>query len=234
LFAVGQVDILRKTEMCQMTHARITTLLFAVIGLGTISAGQAYAQANAQAGCQVQVTGAVNASWTGEWRDSDDAESGYVGAASDYWLTDEDMKEVAESMEGPGSKARKLTMLMRRVPRIAILLLNCATPEGHVFIRPANKSVYDDVPRKAQPYKIAAEKTATPGQFVASSLRVGRSYYQVTDGRLDLKKFNFDGAAGTFTLKASLAGTADKGKDITVQGTFNFPCTGLGSRCRVR
>lgn len=217
-----------------MTHARFTTLLFAVIGLGTISAGQAYAQAKAQAGCQVQVTGAVNASWTGVWRDSDDDQSGNVGAASDYWLTDEDMKEVAESMDGPGSKARKLTMLMRRVPRIAILLLNCATPEGHVFIRPANKSVYDDVPRKAQPYKIVAEKTATPGQFVASSLRVGTSYYQVTDGRLDLKKFNFDGAAGTFTLKASLAGAADKGKDITVQGTFNFPCTGLGSRCRVR
>lgn len=217
-----------------MTHARITTLLLAVMGLGTVSAGRAYAQANTQAGCQVQVTGAVTATWSGEWRDSDDDQSGNVGAASDYWLTDEDMKEVAESLPGPGSKAKKVTQLMRRVPRVAILLLNCATPEGHIFIRPANKSVYDDVPRKAQPYKIVAEKSAAPGQFVASSLRVGKSYYQVTDGRLDLKRFNFDGAAGTFTLKASLLGAADKGKDITVQGTFNFPCTGLGSRCKTR
>ncbi len=217
-----------------MTHARSTTLLLAVIALGTVSTGSAYAKEKAPAGCQVQVTGAVNASWAGEWRDSDDDQSGNVGAASDYWLTDEDMREVAESMPGPGSKGRKFTQLMRRVPRVAILLLNCATTEGHVFIRPASKSVYDDVPRKAQPYKIVAEKTAVPGQFVASSLRVGRSFYQVTDGRLDLKKFNFDGAAGTFTLKAALQGAADKGQEITVQGTFNFPCTGLGSRCKVR
>lgn len=218
-----------------MPHARITALLLAVMGLGIVLEEDAYAQGDTPSGCQVQVSGAATAAWAGEWRDSDDDSSGDVGAASDYWLTNEDMKEVAESLAGPGGRAgRKLVELMRRVPRVAILLLNCSTPQGHVFLRPAVKSVYDDVPRKAQPYKIVAEKTAVPGQFVVSGLRVGRSYYQVTDGRLDLKKFSFDGVAGTFTLKASLLGTPAKAQDITVQGTFNFPCTGVGSRCKAK
>jgi hypothetical protein len=181
----------------------------------------------------VQVTGAVTTGWKGAWKASDDDQSGKVGAASDYWLSDADLREFVEYHAGPRENTgRKLVQLMRRVPRVAILLLNCMTDEGHVFIRPASKSEYDDVPRKARSYKIAPEQTATPGQFVASSLKVGKTHYRVTGGRVELKRFNFDGVTATFTLKAIPVRAEDKGNEINVQGAFNIPCTGVGSRCK--
>lgn len=218
-------------------QARITTIAFAVTSLSVVCMGQARAaeKSPARTGCQVEVTGAVTAGWQGDWKNSDDDQSGNVGAASDYWLSDGDLRDFVEYYAGPRDNiGRKLVHLMHRVPRVAILLLNCMTNDGHVFIHPAAKSEYDDVPRKARSYKIAPERTALPGQFVASSLKVGNTYYRVTDGRIDLKQFNFDGVAGTFTLKAIPVGAADKGKDISVQGSFNIPCTGVGSRCKTQ
>jgi len=219
-------------------QARLTTIAFAGISLlSMICTGQALAAEKTGKGCVVQVTGAVTANWQGDWKQSDEEPSGNVGAASDYWLSDDDLQEYVEYSSAPGESAgKKLVQLMRRVPRVAVLLLNCVSSDGpgHVFIRPAAKSVYEDVPRKAWSYRIVPERTAIPGQFVASSLKVGKSNYRVTAGRLDIKKFNFDGVTGTFTLKATPMGSEDGDKAINVQGSFNFPCTGVGSRCKTR
>jgi hypothetical protein len=222
-----------------MKQARITTMAFAVTCFAVLCTGQAYAAGKAPAlsgkGCQVQVTGAVTTSWKGDWQELDDDQAANVGAATDYWFSDLDLKEVIESFVAPGEdKAKKLVLGMRKNPRFVILLLNCMTDEGRLFIRPAPKSIYQDIPRKPWSYKIAAERTAAPGQFVASAVKVGKDYYRVTEGQLDIKKFNFDGIVGTFSLKATPLKLKDKGRDINLEGAFNFPCSGAGSRCKLK
>jgi hypothetical protein len=212
---------------------------FAVTFFAMVCAGQAYAAGKTPAlsgkGCQVQVTGAVTTSWKADWQALDDDQGANVGAASDYWFSDADLKEVIESFVAPGEdKAKKLMLGMRRNPRFVILLLNCLTDEGQLFIRPAAKSTYQDIPRKPWAYKIAAERTALPGQFVASAVKVGKDYYRVTDGQLEIKKFNFEGVSGTFSLKATPLRVKDKGKEINLDGAFNFPCAGVGSRCKLK
>ena len=204
-----------------------------------VCTGQAHAAGKSPAlsgkGCQVQVTGAVTASWKGDWQELDDDRAANVGAATDYWFSDLDLKEVIESFVGPGEdKARKLVLGMRKNPRFVILLLNCMADEGRLFIRAAPKSTYQDVPRKPWSYKIAPERTAAPGQFVASAVKVGKAYYRVTDGQLDIKKFNFEGVAGTFSFRAAPFKLEDKAKVINLEGAFNFPCIGAGSRCRLK
>lgn len=222
-----------------MTKARITVMVLAVGALGLLVAGPADA-AEKGTGCQVRVSGAVTAGWTGAWQDDDD-KAGPVGAASDYWLSDSDLEEVVEDLAAPGEdKGKKLLQVMRKNPRIAILSLNCAADgdsagdSGHIFIHPSSKSVYQDVPRKAWSYRVASERNAGPAEFVVSSLKVGKNHYRVTGGRIDLKKFNFDGVTGTFALRATSVKAEDKGQVINVEGSFNFPCTGAGSRCRAK
>jgi len=222
-----------------MSHARTTTMSFAVTCFAMVCTGQAYAAGKALAlsgnGCQVQVTGAVTTSWKGDWHALDDDQSAKIGAATDYWLSDLDLEEVIESFVRPGQdRAKKVVLGMRKNPRFVILLLNCKTDEGSLFVQPAPKSIYQDVPRKPNSYKIVVERKAAPGQFVVSSLKVGKDYYRVTEGHLDLKKFDFERVAGTFSLKAAPLKLEDKGKDINLAGAFNFPCTEAGSRCKLK
>jgi hypothetical protein len=222
-----------------MRQVRKTTMFFAVTCFAIVCAEQVYAAGKAPSlsgnGCQVQVTGAVTTSWKGVWQEPVDDQSANVGATSDYWFSELDLKEVIESFVGPGEdKARKIVLGMRKNPRFVILLLNCMTDEGRLFLRVAPKSIYKDVPRAPKSYKIAGERKAVPGQFVATGVKVGQDYYFVTEGHLDIKKFNFEGVAGTFSLKASPLKPEDKGKDINLDGIFNFPCTGVGSRCKLK
>ena len=226
-----------------MTQARITAMFVAVTCLAMFSSARASAEENAAAsangGCRVQVTGAVTTGWKVDWQAGDDEQSGNVGAVSDYWLSDDEIAELLEELAGPGEdKAKKVLQGMRRNPRFTVLLLNCVGAEGHLFLRPSAKAIYQDIPRKAQSFKIAAERMAAPGQFVVSSLKVGKNRYRVTDGRFDLKKFNFERVVGRFAFKATPVVAQDKeqdkGQEITVEGVFNVPCTGSGSRCRAR
>jgi hypothetical protein len=220
-----------------MKQARLTTMSLAVTCFAMVLAGQARAADKLPAlsgkGCQVQVTGAVSTSWKVEWQAQDDEPSANVGATSDYWLSDPDLEEVLESFADPGEdKAKHVLQGMRRNPRFVILLLSCMADQGRLFLRPSAKSTYQDIARRAWSYKVAPQRSALPGQFVASALKVGQDYYRVTDGRLDIKKFNFQGVVGRFSLKATPLKLAGKGQDITLEGAFNFPCTGTGSRCR--
>jgi hypothetical protein len=223
-----------------MRQARLTTMSLAATCFAMVFAGQAYAADKLPAlsgkGCQVQVTGAVTTRWKGDWQaQEDDDQSANVGATSDYWLSDPDLEEVIESFAGPGEdKAKKVLQGMRRNPRFVILLLNCMADEGRLFLRPSPKSTYQDIARKPWSYRITAQQSAVPGQFVASALKVGKDYYRVTQGRLDIKKFNFQGVTGTFSLKAMPLRVADKGQDINLEGAFDFPCTGAGSRCKLK
>ena len=212
-------------------------MAFAVTCFAMVGMGQAYAASKAPAlsgnGCQVQVTGAVTTRWKGDWQELDNDQAAKVGAATDYWLSDLDLEEVIGSLARPGEdKAQKVLQGMRRNPRFAILLLNCKSDGGGLFIQPSRKSTYQDIPRKPMSYKIAGERKAVPGQFVVSSLKVGKDYYRVTEG--NLKKFDFERVAGKFSLKAAPLKPEDKGKDINLEGAFNFPCTGAGSRCRLK
>jgi hypothetical protein len=223
-----------------MTQARITATFVAVTCLAMLCGRRASAQesgaASSNGGCRVQVTGAVTTGWKVDWQPGDDEQSGNVGAVSDYWLSDDEIAELLEDLAGPGEdKAKKVLQGMRHNPRFSVLLLNCVGgAEGHLFIRPSAKSIYQDIPRKAQSYKIAAERTAAAGQFVVSSLKLGKNRYRVTDGRFDLKKFNFERVVARFVFKATPVAAEDKGQEVTVEGSFNVPCTGSGSRCRSR
>ncbi len=220
-----------------MTRTRRPFVVAALTGLAMISAGSARAADKtaplAGKGCKVEVTGGINARWKGEWRKPTLGQATNIGASSDYWLTDGDLKQAFTALAGPKDhKAKKVEEWMKKDPKLILLLLNCITDEGSVFINPTPTSKYKDVPFGARSYKIGESRSTVPGQFLASSLRIGNNLFRVSEGTLDITKFDREGITGHFSLKADLQTSPDKGKAISVEGSFDFPCAGSGGRCR--
>lgn len=202
-------------------------LFFTVTCLALICAGQASAADKAPTlsgkGCQVEVTGNETASWKGVWQAPVLGSPTNVGTASDHWLTDDDSRKQLTLAVG----AQKVEKYMKSDPRGILLIINCVAEGGGVILLPAAKSKYKDVPFAPKSYKLADSNLAVPGQFTLATVKVGKNYYGVKQGSLDIKKFDQTGIAGTFSLKAE-----KMGKVIDVSGAFDFPCTGNGSKCK--
>ena len=213
--------------------------LFVVTGLAAFSAARTYAGDKAPTlsgkGCQVDVTGVATASWKGTWKKPGSGQQGKVGATSDYWLSDSDLRLALGAMAGALSnkskaeQAKQVDEAMKKDPRLVILLLNCITDDSGIFLNPSSSSKYQDVPLGPKSYKVVDSwgNKATPGQFTVMSIRIKNAQYRVEEGTLDIKKFDHEGVAGTFSIKAAGRGD-DRDKKINVVGAFDFPCTGAG------
>ena len=196
--------------------------------------------ANAPYRCEVQVTGDVTTSFVATRAKSAPVEEmSRLGAAADYWLTDDEIRKgldmlqrsFASSSKPPTDAeiAAKVDQAMKEDPRVMLLLLNCGKGESHLTFSPTKGSKYADVPYGPKKYRLTAADDK-PGDFTLMfpSVEIDgqKTGLAPGDGTFEITKFDDTGIAGTFTFPA----TAD-GKKVTVAGSFSYACAG-GSKCK--
>ena len=209
-------------------------------GPGLPVAGSSNAAVKTGAGtCEVKVTGDLTLSYKGQ--------GGASAVGSDYWLTDDEVRNAVSMMTGLGSNAsdaekkKAVDAAMKNDPRLYLLILNCVSGTGDtknsLSLLPSGGSKYADVPFKPGQYTIPKGGLLgggdKPGEF-SVLLSLGKDAYKVSeDGKLSITKFDKTGIAGSFSFKAEQGFPKDNAapKKISVDGTFDFPCSG-GGNCK--
>jgi hypothetical protein len=191
------------------------TLIF--VALLVALAGQARAQ------CEASVEGSVSASGKSP---------GGVGEfGTDYWMTDDELKQGLKVMAKFGKKDKDVdaavAKAMKDDPRIYTFLFNCQAGDVHVSFMPANGSRYKDNPFGPKKYKV--QKKARPGE-IHTLITVKQAAYLNGEGELDLTRFDETGVAGTFQLTAHRLGKPDE--KVTLKGKFSYPCHLPSQICR--
>jgi hypothetical protein len=182
--------------------------------------------------CEISVTGDTNATIKADAP----ASTGKLGASTDYWLTEAQLRMALSALQGIGKKLtreekqRKVDEAMKKDPRFMLLIINCMTDEGGVMFSAASNSKYADVPLKPASYAVVPNRKARPGELTTMFhlVRGGKheSYSVSEPGKLSLTQFDRKGIAGTFSFKAEQRGKVP-GR-VTVTGTFKYHCLGEG------
>ncbi len=183
--------------------------------------------------CRFTITGDV----TGEY----EGPGGASAVGTDYWMTEDEMREALkfltnlDSSLSDAEKEQKLDEAMQADPRIFLLLLNCQGEGASISLFPSGQSKYADVPFGPGSYVIAAGGllggAEEPGEF-GVLLSVGDGSYSLPeDGAIEITKFDETGIAGNFSFDAEEAFAEGTPKEISVEGEFDFDCTG-GSVCQ--
>ena len=161
-----------------------------------------------------------------------------VGAATDYWMTDDELRMGLAALAGmnAGGKesyeanAAAAEAAMKKDPRMFLLAIECGNEQARLGLAPVPGSHYADVPYAAKKYRIAGS-APQPGDFVATFVlaQAGqRQAYAAGDGgALDISKFDKTGITGTFHFTAKSVGGD---RSITVDGSFTYGCMG-GHAC---
>ena len=163
----------------------------------------------------------------------DDAQ-GKLAAATDYWLSDGQLRMALSALLGagskltPGERQRKVDEGMKKDPRLMVLMLSCLSDDGGIILSPAPGSKYADVPMKAGSYAIVPTGRTRPGEFTVMfhlAMRGKRESFSVAEpGKLAITRFDRRGISGTFRFRAEQRGKT--GKKVDVNGSFSYACTG--------
>jgi hypothetical protein len=204
---------------------------YALILLVTWTATAGLASADAMNHCEITVSGDATATIKA---DAPRETQGKLGASTDHWLSDAQLRTALQMMQSIDSKAsaedkkKKIDEAMTKDPRFMVLLLNCLTDDGGVTFTAASKTKYADIPMKPASYALVSMDHPKPGEltvFLHITSGGKRQSYSVREpGKLTLTQFNRKGIAGTFTFKAEQRGTA--AKKVSVTGSFNYGCVG--------
>jgi hypothetical protein len=182
--------------------------------------------------CEVKVTGNETVSFTGVWHRNTGDDDSKLLAASDYWMTDEELRAAIDMMvkafdldhkKTPAQLRQEVDDGMKKDPKLGIVTINCITAPGTLVLMPSNPSHYADVPYGPKSYRIRGDD-AGPGDFIVPGFYIGErhAYYRKPEGTVEIKKFDTTGLTGTFAFVA----TARDGKSVNVSGTFDYPCNG--------
>lgn len=205
-----------------------------------IKAGEKLAQNARDTGkgpgsCEMKVSGDVTKTVTSG------GGSGAVGA--DYWMTDDEMRTALKAIaqifdkKSDAELEREVAASMKEDPRLVLLIINCGSAggaDGSLSLMPGADSKYANVPFGPKSYTIAKGGLlggdAKAGEFTAM-FSLGDGLYGIDEpGELKITKFDKTGIAGSFSFKASER-LSNTNKKVTVQGTFDYPCTG-GGNCK--
>jgi hypothetical protein len=186
--------------------------------------------------CDLTVTGDVTLSGS--------AGGGASAFGSDYYYTDDEMREILRAFAGFGSDDASDDELdalveeaMAEDPRLYILIINCVSePDFSLSILPSGQATYADIPFGEGTYGIPAGGPLG-GQTAANEFALlltleGDDIYQVSEpGELAISRWDEEGIAGTFSFSA-VESFAEGGEpnSVSVEGAFEFACTD-GSRC---
>jgi hypothetical protein len=182
--------------------------------------------------CEIAVSGEATASIKADV--SGDVSQGKLSAATDYWMSDAQLRTALGVTENLGSKAtpaekqRKVEEAMKKDPRFMLLVINCLTDDGGLVLSASSPSKYASVPLKPATYPIVSDGSRG-GEFIPMFHTGGgaakRVSYRLTEpGKLTLTQFDHKAIAGTFTFKAESRGKDTK--HVTVTGSFHYRCRG--------
>ncbi len=183
--------------------------------------------------CEVHVTGDVRYDFvaTGP-RSASAVPNGRASAATDYWMSDEDVRDGIKMMVGVLSKksdaeiAQEVDAQMKKDPRLVLLLLNCGDADNFLNFGPGVQSRYADVPFKPGRYRIANGERS-PGDFSAMiGLKPNgeRGFYELAEpGVFEITRFDRSAIVGTFHLKVK---RPDSAQTLVVDGAFDYGCKG--------
>jgi hypothetical protein len=161
-----------------------------------------------------------------------------VGAATDYWMTDDELRMGLTALAGMNAGGNQsyeantaaAEAAMKKDPRMFLLALECGNEQARIGLAPVEGSHYADVPYAPKKYRIASS-SPQPGEFAATFVMVQAGQRQAfvagDGGSLDIAKFDKTGIAGTFHFTAKSAGGD---RSITVDGSFTYGCMG-GHAC---
>jgi hypothetical protein len=189
--------------------------------------------------CEIHVKGdATVDAIIGHPHGQDSTRHARVGAATDYWMTEEELRmglAVMAGMNAGGSQSYEANTAaaeeaMKKDPRMFLLVLECGNEQARLQLAPAPGSRYADVPYAPKKYRIAAT-APQPGDFAATFVlaQAGqRQAWAAADGgTVDITRFDKSGIAGTFHFTAK---SAAGDHSITVDGSFDYGCMG-GKAC---
>ena len=141
---------------------------------------------------------------------------GPMAVGADYWLDDQEKREVAGALYGPEAVAGALA----KDPLSYIVQVNCGqSGKTSVNLAPAPGTRYKDVPYGQGDYSIV--RRGKPGNFQAL-VTVNGDLFGVDDGTLHIARWDQTGIAGSFELPISEAG--GKTRTANVKGRFDFKC----------
>jgi hypothetical protein len=194
-----------------------------------------------QSRCEIKVTGDLQVDVLGQKARSDRRpDMDAPMAATDHWLTDEELRSGLTSMikVADGKKtseadiAAEVDKLMKtKDPRFMVFMLSCAGKNGSVSINPGKEAKYANVPYGPKAYRLVDWKDSTPDDMTASTVHfksgADNVYFDISEpGTFELKTFDENGVTGTFAFKAA----SRDGKKIEVAGSFDVAC--LGAKCK--
>jgi hypothetical protein len=200
------------------------TALVPAVGSGSTAAA---ASGKELGRCKIDVSGDMTASAEVVRRAVTDTK---VSFATDYWLSDDELKTAMRVMVGLGDdkgvdKDAKVAEAMKKDPRLFVFIMNCGGEDVSLSVLPGKDSRYADIPR--EPKKYVVTKGAKAGQFSAM-LNVGDAYFSVKEqGALEVTRFDSSRLEGTFAFDAEEG--HGKNRTVKVAGTFAFDCVGSQS-----
>jgi hypothetical protein len=168
-----------------------------------------------------------------------------VSATSDYWLTDQQLREVlaiaAVHHRGAPTAAEKqaIDQRMKGDPRLNVLVMIAGNSAFKVAFMSGQNTKYKDVPFKPGHYPLVPgiSFNAKAGQFGATFKvfeKGGAPALFVLDkpGELDLLQFDKKAIKGTFAFTAKEV-SGSRTRKIVAKGVFTFQCQGVthGSTC---
>jgi len=181
--------------------------------------------------CELTATGDATATIS---VDAATTQQGKLTAATDYWMSEAQLRGALAQLAGLGGKlskpeqARKVDDAMKRDPRFMLLSITCLADGGGVILSAARGSKYADLPFAPQTYAIAPSLEAKPGELTAMVHLVvdgkRESFAVKRPGKLVLTQFDGTGIAGSFTLEADARGAAPR--HVSLTGQFHYACSG--------
>jgi hypothetical protein len=195
----------------------------------SLAAGTAAAPASGKdiGRCKIDVTGDITASTEPVRHAVSDTK---VSVATDYWLTDDELKTALRVIAGLGDdkgvdRDAKVAEAMRKDPRLFVFMMSCGDDDVTLSVLPGNDSRYADIPRAPKKYVVA--RNARAGEL-GVMLSVGDGYFGVkAPGTLEVTRFDSSRLEGTFAFEAEER--HGKKRNVKVAGSFEFDCVGSQS-----
>ncbi len=174
--------------------------------------------------CTVEITGDSEETWTFE------ASANRVGIATDYWFSDDAIREAVEELGGSYDE-----FIEKGEPLVAVLGVYCSASNdpmdpGHgVHVRATNATRATDLPMGPGNYAIVGGGTVIDdgpaGMVVADVTMIGDELYETIadSGLLAIDRWDIEGIEGSFSFTALEMFSEDQ-KEIGVTVQFSIAC----------
>lgn len=180
--------------------------------------------------CTVTISGDRDESWT--------FEQATTSFSTDYWLAEEDLREVIEFMGEDITGGSYDELVAAGMPIVTFLQISCSDPANLIqgaLVTHTNATLSSDLPMGSGSYAISGGlfDADGPAGTVIADLSVNEDEVYGTiegSGSLEVTRWDLDGIEGSFSFAAQEA-FVDNPAEIEVAVSFSFVCSDWFSGC---